>query len=91
MKNRILVLLNLESEFFKIIVTCRNKRVSCAEGGRIFDHPRFYATDIKVKTYVEVTYEKEVDNFALINAIYSMDVAYQIFFKEYAGYRKFKN
>lgn len=39
------------------------------------------------------TYEwlKEVDKFALTNAIYNMDLAYQKFFKEYAGYPKFKS
>lgn len=34
---------------------------------------------------------KEVDKFALINAIYHMDSAYQKFFKEHAGYPKFKS
>ena len=33
---------------------------------------------------------KEVDKFALTNAIYNMDNAYQKFFKEQAGYPKFK-
>lgn len=39
------------------------------------------------------TYEwlKEVDKFALTNAIYNMDYAYQKFFKEHAGYPKFKS
>lgn len=39
------------------------------------------------------TYEwlKEVDKFALTNAIYNMDSAYQKFFKEHAGYPKFKS
>jgi len=32
-----------------------------------------------------------VDKFALTNAIYNMDSAYQKFFKEYAGYPKFKS
>ena len=34
---------------------------------------------------------KEVDKFSLTNAIYSMDAAYQKFFKERAGYPKFKS
>ena len=34
---------------------------------------------------------KEIDKFALTNAIYNMDVAYQKFFKEHAGYPKFKS
>ena len=34
---------------------------------------------------------KEVDKFALTNAIYHMDSAYQKFFKEHAGYPKFKS
>lgn len=34
---------------------------------------------------------KEVDKFALTNAIYNMDSAYQKFFKERTGYPKFKN
>lgn len=39
------------------------------------------------------TYEwlKEVDKFALTNAVYNMDSAYQKFFKEHAGYPKFKS
>ena len=34
---------------------------------------------------------KEADKFALTNAIYHMDTAYQKFFKEHAGYPKFKS
>ena len=34
---------------------------------------------------------KEVDKFALTNAIYNMDSAYQKFFKEHAGYPKFRS
>lgn len=34
---------------------------------------------------------KEVDKFALTNAIYNMDSAYKKFFKEHAGYPKFKS
>lgn len=34
---------------------------------------------------------KEVDKFALTNAIYNMNSAYQKFFKEHAGYPKFKS
>jgi len=34
---------------------------------------------------------REVDKFALTNAIYNMDSAYQKFFREYAGYPKFKS
>ena len=34
---------------------------------------------------------KEVDKFALTNAIYNMDTAYQKFFKEKGGYPKFKS
>ena len=34
---------------------------------------------------------KEVDKFALTNAIYGMDSAYQKFFKEHAGYPKFNS
>ena len=34
---------------------------------------------------------KEADKFALTNAIYNMDAAYQKFFKEHAGYPKFKS
>ena len=39
----------------------------------------------------EYKWLKEVDKFALTNAIYSMDSAYQKFFKEHAGYPKFKS
>ena len=34
---------------------------------------------------------KEADKFALTNAIYHMDAAYQKFFKEHTGYPKFKS
>ena len=34
---------------------------------------------------------RKVDKFALTNAIYNMDSAYQKFFKEHAGYPKFKS
>ena len=34
---------------------------------------------------------KEIDKFALTNAIYNMNTAYQKFFKEHAGYPKFKS
>ena len=34
---------------------------------------------------------KEIDKFALTNAIYNMDAAYQKFFKGHAGYPKFKS
>lgn len=39
----------------------------------------------------EYKWLKEVDKFALTNAIYNMDSAYQKFFKEHAGYPKFKS
>ncbi len=39
----------------------------------------------------EYEWLKEVDKFALTNAIYCMDAAYQKFFKEHAGYPKFKS
>ena len=39
----------------------------------------------------EYEWLKEVDKFALTNAIYNMDAAYQNFFKEHAGYPKFKS
>lgn len=42
---------------------------------------------------LKVQYEwlKEVDKYALDNAIINMDSAYQKFFKEYSGYPKFKS
>ncbi|MFG6382949.1 MAG: IS200/IS605 family element transposase accessory protein TnpB [Lachnospiraceae bacterium] len=39
----------------------------------------------------EYEWLKEVDKFALTNAIYNMDWAYQKFFKDHAGYPKFKS
>lgn len=39
----------------------------------------------------EYEWLREVDKFALTNAIYNMDSAYQKFFKEGAGYPKFKS
>ena len=38
----------------------------------------------------EYEWLKEVDKFALTNAIYNMDAAFQKFFREHAGYPKFK-
>lgn len=40
---------------------------------------------------VEYEWLREVDKFALTNVIYNMDSAYQKFFKEGAGYPKFKS
>lgn len=39
----------------------------------------------------EYEWLKEVDKFALTNSVYNMDSAYQKFFKEHAGFPKFKN
>lgn len=39
----------------------------------------------------EYEWLKEVDKFALTNAIYSMDSAYRKFFKEHVGYPRFKS
>ena len=39
----------------------------------------------------EYPWLKEVDKFALTNAIYNMDNAYQKFFKQHSGYPRFKN
>ena len=39
----------------------------------------------------EYEWLKEVDKFALTNAVYNMDAAYRKFFKEHAGYPKFKS
>lgn len=39
----------------------------------------------------EFLWLKEIDKFALTNSIYNMDAAYQKFFKEHAGYPKFKS
>jgi len=40
---------------------------------------------------VEFPWLKEVDKFALTNAIYNLDSAYQKFFREHAGFPKFKS
>lgn len=47
-----------------------------------------YCNQILKKEY---EWLKEVDKFALTNAIYNMDSAYQKFFKEHSGYPKFKS
>lgn len=39
----------------------------------------------------EFVWLKEIDKFALTNAIYDLDNAYQKFFKEHAGFPKFKS
>ena len=39
----------------------------------------------------EYEWLKEVDKFALTNAVYNMDAAYQKFYKEHAGYPQFKS
>ena len=39
----------------------------------------------------EYEWLKEVDKWSLTNSIYNMDSAYQKFFKEHAGYPKFKS
>lgn len=47
-----------------------------------------YVNQILKKEY---EWLKEVDKFALTNSVYNMDNAYQKFFKEHAGYPKFKS
>lgn len=47
-----------------------------------------YCTRVLKKEY---EWLKEVDKFALNNAIFNMDSAYQKFFKQHSGYPKFKN
>ena len=47
-----------------------------------------YCTRILKKKY---PWLKEADKFALSNAVYNMDSAYQKFFKEHAGYPKFRS
>ena len=47
-----------------------------------------YCTRVLKKEY---EWLKEVDKFSLNNAIFNMDSAYQKFFKEHAGYPKFKS
>ena len=47
-----------------------------------------YCNQILKKKY---DWLKEVDKFALTNAIYNMNSAYQKFFKEHTGYPKFKS
>ena len=47
-----------------------------------------YCTRILKKEY---PWLKEVDKFALSNAVYNMDSAYQKFFKEHAGFPKLKS
>ena len=47
-----------------------------------------YCNQILKKEY---EWLKEVDKFALTNSIYNMDSAYQKFFKEHAGFPKFKS
>ena len=47
-----------------------------------------YVNQILKKEY---EWLKEVDKFALTNSVYNMDFAYKKFFKEHAGYPKFKS
>lgn len=47
-----------------------------------------YCNQVLKKNY---EWLKEVDKFALTNSIYNMDSAYQKFFKEHAGFPKFKS
>lgn len=47
-----------------------------------------YVTQVLKKEY---EWLREVDKFALTNSVYNMDSAYQKFFKEHAGYPKFKS
>ena len=53
--------------------------------GRGIDYAVCLEGSLKLK---EISY---IDKFALTNAIYNMDAAYQKFFKEHAGYPKFKS
>ena len=55
------------------------------------EHYRKRFPESKEKFQIEYEWLKGVDKFALTNAIYNMDAAYQKFFKEHAGYPKFKS
>ncbi len=52
-----------------------------------------FACNNYVNQILKKEYEwlKEVDKFALTNAVYNMDSAYQKFFKEHSGYPKFRS
>lgn len=52
-----------------------------------------FACNNYVNQILKKEYEwlKEVDKFALTNAVYNMDSAYKKFFKEHSGYPKFKS
>lgn len=47
-----------------------------------------YVTRVLKKEY---SWLKEVDKWALVNAVFNLDLAYQKFFKEHSGYPKFKS
>lgn len=47
----------------------------------------YYVNELKKK----YDWLKEVDKFSLINSVFNMDNAYKRFFKEHAGYPKFKS
>ena len=63
----------------------------------IYEKEKKYFSKIDCNNYcnrklkAENEWLREVDKFALTNAIYNMDYAYQKFFKEHAGYPKFKS
>ncbi len=52
-----------------------------------------FACNNYVNQILKKTYEwlKEADKFALTNAVFNMDSAYQKFFKEHTGFPKFKS
>lgn len=55
------------------------------------NEPQSYVLDGRNHPLHINSWLKEVDKFALTNAIYNMDSAYQKFFKEHTGYPKFKS
>lgn len=63
----------------------------------IYEKEKKYFSKIDCNNYcnrklkVENEWLREVDKFALTNAIYNLDCAYQKFFKEHVGYPKFKS
>ena len=64
---------------------------------KLYEIRKEYMNKIACNNYVnqvlkkEYEWLREVDKFALTNAVYNMDSAYQKFFKEHAGYPKFKS
>lgn len=97
-KYRLYPIKKQEKQIQKTFGCCRfvyNQTLACRKD--LYESKKESMNKVACNNYVnqvlkkEYEWLKEVDKFALTNSVYNMDTAYQKFFKEHAGYPKFKS